>query len=152
MKKSAKNTPTQIKNDLCVKSDDGKTQTSPDATGNASNFETFENPMSPQSAAMISNRHQDLYPKRKTILSHRSESMNMNHEIEQAQERNNQIPSKQSKGDNRPTDLKTWGVAEDHSGGLDVMVKIEKHQQQLAMEQQVVKEERNLANEPNYSV
>jgi hypothetical protein len=48
--------------------------------------------------------------------------------------------------------LKTWGVAEDHSGGLDVMVKIEKHQQQLAMEQQVVKEERNLANEPNYSV
>jgi hypothetical protein len=84
MKKSAKNTPTQIKNDLCVKSDDGKTQTSPDATGNASNFETFENPMSPQSAAMISNRHQDLYPKRKTILSHRSESMNMNHEIEQA--------------------------------------------------------------------
>ena len=41
IKKSAKNTPS-IKND-----DDGKTQTSPDATGNASNFETFENPMSP---------------------------------------------------------------------------------------------------------
>lgn len=103
---------------------------------------------------MVPTRHQDLYPKRKTILSHRSESMNMNHEIEQAQERNNQIPSKQSKCENRPTDLKTWGVAEDQSGGLDAMVKIEKHQQLIEQEQQV-KDERNLIDEKpeaNFSV
>jgi hypothetical protein len=60
--------------------------TSPDATGMGSNFETFENPVSPsiQSAVLMPVHNQDLYAKRKTILSHRSESMNMNHEIEQA--------------------------------------------------------------------